>query len=131
MTKTPRGFFKPLAIGAPQPYRDLPSRVERMLHFVPPHLDKVRAKIGETLKEVDVIVGNLEDAIPAESKTAARAGFIEMAKAHDFAAAGVGLAVAASATTCERPSRLRATTACCSWGPPRSSPGSKAGAGTR
>ena len=91
MTKTPRGFFKPLAIGAPQPYRDLPSRVERMLHFVPPHLDKVRAKIGETLKEVDVIVGNLEDAIPAESKTAARAGFIEMAKAHDFAAAGVGL----------------------------------------
>ena len=79
MTKTPRGFFKPLAIGAPAPYRELPSRVERMLHFVPPHLDKVRAKIGETLKEVDVIVGNLEDAIPAESKTAARAGFIEMA----------------------------------------------------
>ena len=91
MTKTPRGFYKPLAIGAPTPYRELPARVERMLHFVPPHLEKVRAKIGETLKEVDVIVGNLEDAIPAEHKDAARKGFIEMALAHDFAAAGVGL----------------------------------------
>ena len=79
MTKTPRGFYKPLAIGAPTPYRELPARVERMLHFVPPHL------------EVDVIVGNLEDAIPAEHKDAARKGFIEMALAHDFAAAGVGL----------------------------------------
>ena len=35
--KTPRGFFKPLAIGAPQPLRELPVRVERMIHFVPPH----------------------------------------------------------------------------------------------
>ena len=40
--KTPRGFFKPLAIGAPAPYRELPARVERMIHFVPPHLTLVR-----------------------------------------------------------------------------------------
>jgi len=89
--KTPRGFFKPLAIGAPQPLRELPVRVERMIHFVPAHLEKVRAKVPEIAPTVDVILGNLEDAIPADAKDAARAGFIEMANATDFAALGVGL----------------------------------------
>ena len=89
--KTPRGYFKPLAIGAPAPLRDLPVRVERMIHFVPPHLDKVRAKVPEMARQADVILGNLEDAIPADAKDAARAGFIEMANATDFAAMGVGL----------------------------------------
>lgn len=89
--KTARGFFKPLAIGAPAPLRDLPVRVERMIHFVPPHLEKVRAKVPEIAPTVDVILGNLEDAIPADAKDAARAGFIEMANATDFAALGVGL----------------------------------------
>jgi malyl-CoA/(S)-citramalyl-CoA lyase len=89
--KTPRGFFKPLAIGAPSPPRDLPVRVERMIHFVPPHLDKVRAKVPDMARQADVILGNLEDAIPADAKDAARAGFIEMANATDFAALNVGL----------------------------------------
>jgi malyl-CoA/(S)-citramalyl-CoA lyase len=89
--KTPRGFFKPLSIGAPTPPRDLPVQVERMIHFVPPHLDKVRAKVPEMAKKADVILGNLEDAIPADAKDAAREGFIEMANATDFAALGVGL----------------------------------------
>jgi malyl-CoA/(S)-citramalyl-CoA lyase len=88
--KTPRGFFKPLAIGAPTPYRDLPVRVERMIHFVPPHLDKVRAKVGEMAKSVDVILANLEDAIPADAKDAALAGTIEIGQTVDFAAMGVG-----------------------------------------
>jgi malyl-CoA/(S)-citramalyl-CoA lyase len=89
--KTPRGFFKPLAIGAPAPLRELPVRVERMIHFVPAHLEKVRAKVPEIAPTVDVVLGNLEDAIPADAKDAARAGFIEMANATDFAALGVGL----------------------------------------
>jgi malyl-CoA/(S)-citramalyl-CoA lyase len=89
--KTPRGYFKPLAIGAPTPPRELPVRVERMIHFVPPHLDKVRAKVPDMARLADVILGNLEDAIPADAKDAARAGFIEMANATDFAALGVGL----------------------------------------
>ncbi len=89
--KTPRGFFKPLAIGAPAPMREPPPRVERMVHFVPPHLEKVRAKVPEMATQADVILGNLEDAIPADAKDAARDGFIEMAKATDFAAMGVGL----------------------------------------
>jgi len=89
--KTPRGFFKPLAIGAPTPLREPPPRVERMVHFVPPHLEKVRAKVPEMATQADVILGNLEDAIPADAKEAAREGFIEMARATDFAAMGVGL----------------------------------------
>ena len=71
--KTPRNFFKPLAIGAPEPMRDLPVKLERMIHFVPPHLDKVRAKVPSMAPGVDVILANLEDAIPADAKDAARA----------------------------------------------------------
>src|SRR5437588_3776266 len=87
--KPPRKFFEPLAIGAPQPFRELPVRVERMIHFVPAHLEKVRLKAAEMARQVDVILGNLEDAIPADAKEAARAGFIEMAGAYDFGATGL------------------------------------------
>ena len=91
--KAPRKFFEPLAIGAPAPFRDLPARLERMIHFVPPHIEKVRAKVGELLSQVDVVLGNLEDAIPVEAKEAAREGFIAMAKAHDFGATGLWVRV--------------------------------------
>ncbi len=87
--KSARAFYKPLAIGAPEPYRDLPVRVERMIHFVPPHLDKMRAKVPEIAKQVDVVLGNLEDAIPADQKIAARQGFIQMARETDFGATGL------------------------------------------
>jgi malyl-CoA/(S)-citramalyl-CoA lyase len=87
--KLPRNFFKPLAIGAPAPPRELPVRLERMIHFVPPHNDKVRAKVGDLTAQVDVVLGNLEDAVPADAKLAARAGFIAMGKAHDYGATGL------------------------------------------
>jgi len=87
--KLPRNFFKPLAIGAPSPLRELPVRLERMIHFVPPHNDKVRAKVGDLIAQVDVVLGNLEDAVPADAKLAARAGFIAMAKAHELGATGL------------------------------------------
>ena len=87
--KLPRQFFAPLAIGAPAPMRDLPVRLERMIHFVPPHLDKLRAKVPELVRQVDVVLGNLEDAIPVEAKGAARKGFIEMAKSIDYGATGL------------------------------------------
>ena len=88
--KAPRQFFKPLAAGAPEPMRDLPVRLERMIHFVPPHLDKVRAKVPAMADSADVILGNLEDAIPADAKEAARAGVIEMAGMIDWQARGTG-----------------------------------------
>jgi malyl-CoA/(S)-citramalyl-CoA lyase len=87
--KLPRQFFRPLAIGAPEPYRELPARLERMIHFVPPHLDKVTAKVPELAKQVDIVLGNLEDAIPADAKEAARKGFIGMAQNTDFGATGL------------------------------------------
>jgi malyl-CoA/(S)-citramalyl-CoA lyase len=87
--KLPRNFFKPLAIGAPAPLRELPVKLERMIHFVPPHLEKMRAKVPELIAQVDVVLGNLEDAIPADAKEAARSGFIAMAQASDFGATGL------------------------------------------
>ena len=87
--KLPNQFYRPLAIGAPAPFREPPVKVERMIHFVPPHLEKFRAKVPDIAKQVDVVLGNLEDAIPADAKEAARAGFIEMAKAVDFGATGL------------------------------------------
>jgi malyl-CoA/(S)-citramalyl-CoA lyase len=87
--KLPNQFYRPLAIGAPAPLRELPVKVERMIHFVPPHVEKMRAKIPEIVKQVDVVLGNLEDAIPADAKEAARKGFIEMAKSTDFGLTGL------------------------------------------
>ena len=87
--KLPRQFFRPLAIGAPEPYRELPARLERMIHFVPPHMDKVVAKVPELAKQVDVVLGNLEDAIPADAKEAARKGFIAMARNTNFGSTGL------------------------------------------
>ncbi len=87
--KLPNQFYRPLAIGAPAPWRELPVKVERMIHFVPPHIEKMRAKVPEIIKQVDVVLGNLEDAIPADAKEAARKGFIEMAKATDFGLTGL------------------------------------------
>ena len=87
--KLPRQFYQPLAIGAPAPLRELPVKLERMIHFVPPHVDKVTAKVPDLVRQVDVVLGNLEDAIPADDKAAARAGFIAMAKAVEFGATGL------------------------------------------
>ena len=87
--KLPRQFFKPLAIGAPAPLHELPVKLERMIHFIPPHIEKMRAKVPDIIKTVDVILGNLEDAIPADAKLAAREGFIELAKDNDFGDTGL------------------------------------------
>src|SRR5207253_6363310 len=87
--KLPRNFYQPLAIGAPKPRREPLLRLERMIHFVPPHVEKLRAKVPELVGQVDVLLGNLEDAIPADAKEAARRGFIAMAKAVEFGATGL------------------------------------------
>jgi malyl-CoA/(S)-citramalyl-CoA lyase len=88
-SRTPAKFYTPLAIGAPQPLRSQPVRLERMIHFLPPHNEKIRARIPQLVGDVDVILGNLEDAIPSDAKQAARRGFIEMAKANDFKQTGL------------------------------------------
>src|SRR5258708_26257386 len=87
--KLPRISSKPLAIGAPAPWRDCPLKLERMIHFGARHIEKVRARVPELVHQVDVVLGNLEDAIPADAKAAARNGFIAMAKACDFGETGL------------------------------------------
>jgi len=81
--KLPVNFYKPLATGAPQPLRELPIRPERMVHFFPPHIEKIRARLPDTAARVDVLCGNLEDAIPLDAKEAAREGFIQGISALD------------------------------------------------
>ena len=88
--RNPRSFLRPLAAGAPQPLPELPARVERMIHFVPAHLEKIRSRAGELARQVDVVLANLEDAIPADAKREARAGAVAMGRETDFAAAGCG-----------------------------------------
>ena len=86
---TPKDFFKPLALGAPEPIKELPVKLERMIHFLPPHIEKIRDKVPDMIPKVDVILGNLEDAIPADQKVAARQGFIELVSKNDFGNTGV------------------------------------------
>jgi malyl-CoA/(S)-citramalyl-CoA lyase len=59
-----------------------------MIHFVPAHNEKVRAKTAEMAAQVDVLCANLEDAIPADQKVAARRGCIEMGEKYAFASTG-------------------------------------------
>ena len=84
--RNPRAFFAPLATGAPPPQTAVPARPFRMIHFFPPHIEKVRAKVPELIPQVDVLLANLEDAIPASDKEAARDGLVEVARNNDFGA---------------------------------------------
>jgi malyl-CoA/(S)-citramalyl-CoA lyase len=56
---------------------------------VPPHIEKMRTKASDLARQVDVVLGNLEDAIPVDAKEAARRGFIDMAKVTEFGATGL------------------------------------------
>jgi len=78
--RPPRDFFKPLAAGAPAPLHEIPVRPSRVIHFFPPQLEKVVAKLPEVVSTVDILLGNLEDAIPMADKEVARQGFINVAK---------------------------------------------------
>jgi malyl-CoA/(S)-citramalyl-CoA lyase len=82
--RSPKDFFKPLAAGAPEPVREIPFRPSRMIHFFPPHLEKVTAKLPDIAPTVDVLLGNLEDAIPMDQKENARNGLVKVAKEVDF-----------------------------------------------
>jgi len=82
--RSAKDFFKPLAVGAPTPVTETPFRPSRMIHFFPPQLDKVVAKLPEIVPTVDVLLGNLEDAIPMADKEAARQGLVRVGKTVDM-----------------------------------------------
>ncbi len=82
--RSPKDFFRPLAIGAPDPVREIPFPPSRMIHFFDPSNPKMAAKVPDIAAKVDIILGNLEDAITVENKEAAREGLVEIANATDF-----------------------------------------------
>jgi malyl-CoA/(S)-citramalyl-CoA lyase len=84
MLRSPRDFFKPKAVGAPEPLREIPVRPSRMIHFFDPSNAKMAAKVGDIARQVDIMLGNLEDAVPTDRKIAAREGLVKIGKETDF-----------------------------------------------
>ncbi|MCX6385955.1 MAG: CoA ester lyase [Solirubrobacterales bacterium] len=82
--RNPRDFFKPLAIGAPQPLTEIPVTPSRMIHFFDPSNEKMRAKLPQMAAETDILLGNLEDAVAVENKESARAGLVTVGKEIDL-----------------------------------------------
>jgi malyl-CoA/(S)-citramalyl-CoA lyase len=82
--RSPRDFFKPLAIGAPDPVHEIPFKPSRMIHFFDPSNEKMAAKAPDMAAQADILLGNLEDAIPADRKEAARAGLVKVGKEADL-----------------------------------------------
>jgi malyl-CoA/(S)-citramalyl-CoA lyase len=82
--RNPRQFTHPLAIGAPQPPLEIPVKPSRMIHFLDFSNEKMAAKAPDLAQQADILLGNLEDAIPADKKEAAREGLVKTAKEVDF-----------------------------------------------
>ncbi len=82
--RSAKDFFKPKAIGAPMPPREIPFKPARMIHFFDPSNPKMAAKIPDLAQKCDVLLGNLEDAIETGNKIAAREGLIKTARNVDF-----------------------------------------------
>jgi malyl-CoA/(S)-citramalyl-CoA lyase len=78
--RNPRDFGKPLAIGAPQPLMEIPFKPSRMIHFLDFSNEKMVAKAPDIAPTVDILLGNLEDAVPVDRKEAARAGLVKVGK---------------------------------------------------
>jgi malyl-CoA/(S)-citramalyl-CoA lyase len=79
-----KDFFAPLAVGAPAPLREIPARPSRAIHFFDPGNPKMAAKVPDMVGSTDVLLGNLEDAVKAENKEAAREGLVTIGQSVDF-----------------------------------------------
>jgi malyl-CoA/(S)-citramalyl-CoA lyase len=77
--RSAKDFFAPLAVGAPPPLHEIPARPSRAIHFFDPSNAKMAAKIPAMVGTVDVLLGNLEDAVKSDRKLAARQGLVEIA----------------------------------------------------
>src|ERR1700751_1518828 len=82
--RNPRDFGKPLAIGAPDPILEIPFKPSRMIHFLDFSNEKMVAKVPDIAPTVDILLGNLEDAVPLDRKEAARAGLIRVGTEMDL-----------------------------------------------
>lgn len=82
--RNPRDFGKPLAMGAPTPMLEIPVKPSRVIHFFDPSNPKMAAKLPEIAKGTDILLGNLEDAIPADKKIEAREGLAKIGREVDL-----------------------------------------------
>ncbi len=82
--RNPRSHFLPLAIGAPSPLREIPVGPMRMIHFFDPSSEKMLGRLPDMAASADILLGNLEDAIPADRKEAARAGLVKAGREIDL-----------------------------------------------
>src|SRR3954447_17040861 len=78
--RSAKDIFRPLAVGAPAPRAEIPARPSRAIHFFDPSNPKMAAKIPDMVGTVDVLLGNLEDAVKADNKVAAREGLVKIAQ---------------------------------------------------
>ena len=82
--RSAKDFFQPMALGAPAPLREIPFKPSRMIHFFDPSNAKMAAKVPDMAKKCDVLLGNLEDAIQADNKLAAREGLVKIGREVEF-----------------------------------------------
>jgi len=82
--RNPRDFGKALAIGAPTPILEIPVKPSRMIHFFDPSNAKMAAKLPDLARQTDILLGNLEDAIPADKKIEAREGLVKVGREVDL-----------------------------------------------
>jgi malyl-CoA/(S)-citramalyl-CoA lyase len=82
--RNPRQFGSPLAIGAPAPLPEIPVTPSRMIHFFDPANERMAGKLPELAARCDILLGNLEDAVPVDRKEAARAGLVRIGREVDF-----------------------------------------------
>ena len=75
--QNPRSFFKPLALGAPDPVREIPVKPSRCIHFFDPSNEKMLGRLPDMAASADIVLGNLEDAVPVDRKESARAGLVK------------------------------------------------------
>jgi malyl-CoA/(S)-citramalyl-CoA lyase len=85
--RSPKDFFKPLCVGAPEPVREIPFPPSRMIHFFDGSNEKMLAKLPGIAAQADIVLGNLEDAVPVDRKEAARAGLVKAGKEIDVGSA--------------------------------------------
>ena len=82
--RNPRAFFAPLAIGAPDPLREIPVTPSRSIHFFDPSNEKMVSRVPSMAEKADILLGNLEDAIPVDRKDAALAGLLQVGREADL-----------------------------------------------
>ena len=83
--RNPRDFAKPLAVGAPDPLLEIPvTPVADDPLLRPVEREDGRASCRTSRRSTDILLGNLEDAVPVDRKEAAREGLVRIGREVDL-----------------------------------------------